>query len=173
MADYGCADEGGSGLATCAGPIASGTAVDGSVLGAHAFEVTATDGAGNATSASASYLTFGSVGGTATGGSARPGAGLTRSLGMGLEPKSDPGIVATSTVVDCASGEAVGAPEPADLRDRVAHGGSLELRWITSRTWGGTCRALTVAFTAEGWSGASATFGTVAFAGGAEPKAKR
>ena len=89
---------------------------------------------------------------------------------MDLLPKADPGIAASSTQVDCGTGAAVGAPEPAELRDRVANRGSLELRWLTARTWDGTCRALTVAFSADGWQGANATFGTVAFGGGVAAK---
>jgi hypothetical protein len=47
-ADYVCSDEaGGSGLAGCAGDGPSGGPIDTSVLGAHEFTVTATDGAGN------------------------------------------------------------------------------------------------------------------------------
>ena len=47
-ADFACADEaGGSGLDTCVGDVADGSAVDTSTLGAHEFEVTATDDAGN------------------------------------------------------------------------------------------------------------------------------
>jgi hypothetical protein len=128
--------------------------------------VHAADRAGNTASAGTAYLAFTSVSGAALGGNARAGAGLTLSLGMALPPKADPGVVATSSQVDCASGAAIGAPEPVELRDRVANRGSLEMRWLTSRLWDGTCRTLTIAFAAEGWSGASATFGTVAFGSG-------
>jgi len=37
------------------------------------------------------------------------------------------------------------------------------VRWLTSRTWGGSCRALALAFDADGWSGTPAIFGAVAF----------
>jgi hypothetical protein len=54
-ADYGCADEvGGSGLATCDGPVADGEAID-TTLGTHTFTVDATDVAGNPASASTTY----------------------------------------------------------------------------------------------------------------------
>jgi virginiamycin B lyase len=170
VASYRCADEGGSRLASCAGSVANGDTLAPAGPGAHSFTVAAADGAGNTASASSSYLAFTSVSGSALGGTARPGAGLTLSLGMDLLPKADPGIAATSTQVDCGTGAAIGAPELADLRDRVANRGSLELRWLTSRTWDGTCRALTVAFSADGWQGATATFGNVAFGGGAAAK---
>ena len=167
VADFACADHGGSGLASCEGPVADGDEIVASGPGAHAFEVVASDGAGNTASASASYLAFSSASGSALGGTARPGAGLTLSLGMGFEPKVDAAIAASSVPVDCVTGAPIGAPEPAELRDRVAHSGSLELRWLTSRAWGGTCRALTLGFDVQGWSGATATFGTVSFSGAA------
>ena len=45
-ADFECSDSGGSGLASCVGTAADGSAVDTSTLGSHDFKVTATDGAG-------------------------------------------------------------------------------------------------------------------------------
>ena len=45
-ASYGCSD-GGSGLATCAGPVASGGPIDTSSLGTKSFQVSATDAVGN------------------------------------------------------------------------------------------------------------------------------
>ncbi len=55
LADYACSDEdGGSGLAGCDGPVASGTPIDTS-LGAHKFTVSATDNSGNASTASVAY----------------------------------------------------------------------------------------------------------------------
>jgi hypothetical protein len=62
-ADYDCADEaGGSGRATCAGPVADGDPIDTS-LGTHTFTVNATDVAGNPGGASA-YLVLGDLGGS-------------------------------------------------------------------------------------------------------------
>jgi hypothetical protein len=55
-ASYSCADEqGGSGLATCAGNVASGQNVDTSTLGQHTFTVQAADNAGNTSSKQVSY----------------------------------------------------------------------------------------------------------------------
>lgn len=49
LAAYTCADEpGGSGLASCVGPVASGTPIDTASIGGHLFAVTGTDNAGNA-----------------------------------------------------------------------------------------------------------------------------
>ena len=56
LADYACADEvGGSGVASCDGPVADGATVDTS-LGTHTFTVSASDVAGNGASASTSYV---------------------------------------------------------------------------------------------------------------------
>ncbi len=45
-AEYACDDLGGSGLATCDGPVDSGQPIDTAVVGKHTFTVTATDNAG-------------------------------------------------------------------------------------------------------------------------------
>ena len=48
LADYVCADEaGGSGIASCEGTVADGSAINTATLGAKSFTVTATDNAGN------------------------------------------------------------------------------------------------------------------------------
>lgn len=55
-ADYSCADEaGGSGVASCEGPVADGAALDTSSLGQKTFTVNATDNAGNRASRSVTY----------------------------------------------------------------------------------------------------------------------
>ena len=55
-ADYSCADEpGGSGLASCAGTVADGAAVDTSSVGQKSFTVEAADNAGNKSSKSFTY----------------------------------------------------------------------------------------------------------------------
>jgi len=54
-ADFSCDDAGGSGLASCAGDVADGEAIDTASLGDKTFSVTATDGAGNETTVSHSY----------------------------------------------------------------------------------------------------------------------
>jgi hypothetical protein len=53
-ASYSSSD-GGSGVATCAGPVPSGTALDTSTAGSKTFTVTATDNVGNTSSQSVSY----------------------------------------------------------------------------------------------------------------------
>jgi hypothetical protein len=53
-ADYTCSD-GGSGVATCAGDVNSGSNIDTSTVGTHVFTVNATDQVGNASSQSVTY----------------------------------------------------------------------------------------------------------------------
>ncbi len=56
LADYACTDEGGgSGLASCMGPVANGEAIDTSTVGAMEFTVDAADGAGNTASLTHDY----------------------------------------------------------------------------------------------------------------------
>jgi hypothetical protein len=54
MASYTCSDAG-SGVVSCAGPVASGAAVDTSTVGKHVFTVTARDAVGHAMSDSVTY----------------------------------------------------------------------------------------------------------------------
>lgn len=57
-ANYGCVD-GGSGVATCAGPVANGSAINTSSVGAKTFTVNATDKVANASSLAVNYsVTF-------------------------------------------------------------------------------------------------------------------
>ncbi len=55
VADYDCADEGGSGLESCLGDVADGEAIDTSTPGNYSFNVNARDAAGNETSISHAY----------------------------------------------------------------------------------------------------------------------
>lgn len=54
-ASYNCADEGGSGLESCAGPVADGSALDTSTPGSYSFTVEAKDNAGNTASVTHGY----------------------------------------------------------------------------------------------------------------------
>ncbi|MDQ1494386.1 MAG: hypothetical protein QOG69_869, partial [Actinomycetota bacterium] len=55
-ADYNCADElGGSGVASCVGTVANGSAIDTTSLGVHSFTVDAADNAGNSSSRTVHY----------------------------------------------------------------------------------------------------------------------
>jgi hypothetical protein len=54
-ADYACADDGGSGLATCVGTVATGAPIDTSTAGSHPFSVSASDNAGNVFAVTQTY----------------------------------------------------------------------------------------------------------------------
>ena len=54
-ANYSCGDSGPSGLATCAGPVPSGSNIDTASPGVNTFSVTATDNAGNTATQSVDY----------------------------------------------------------------------------------------------------------------------
>jgi hypothetical protein len=54
LATYTCADTG-SGVATCTGPVPSGSPFDTSSTGQHSFTVTSTDNAGNPNSQTVTY----------------------------------------------------------------------------------------------------------------------
>ena len=71
-ADYGCTDEaGGSGVASCGGPVPPGAAINTSTPGTFGFTVTGTDNAGNTASATRIYTVVapsrGAVAGTQLG----------------------------------------------------------------------------------------------------------
>jgi virginiamycin B lyase len=165
-ADFLCADEGGSGLATCVGTVADGAAID-VAPGSHRFDVHATDGSGNSASDSVWYLAFADADGTIASGSQRAGQWATLELDLGaktLRKTSD--VVAAgfpvSRQVDCADPSIDrSAVSPADVRLSTRQT-LLVTRWRTERAWAGTCRAITFRFVAPGWTGADATF-VVAF----------
>ena len=55
-ANYACADnDGGVGVARCAGPVAPGQPINTATLGAHSFVIEAVDWAGNATTRTVNY----------------------------------------------------------------------------------------------------------------------
>ncbi len=58
IADFSCADSGGSGLSVCAGPVADGDPLDTSSVGAKSFTVHAVDGAGNVTDQTVHYSVY-------------------------------------------------------------------------------------------------------------------
>jgi hypothetical protein len=69
-ASYSCAD-GGSGVATCAGPVASGGSIDTATPGAKSFTVQAADNVGNTASQTVNYNVVYAAGGTCLGGPSR------------------------------------------------------------------------------------------------------
>jgi hypothetical protein len=156
IADYGCSDEpNGSGVASCAGDVADGEALDTSSTGARTFTVTATDVAGNTVSRTVTYevvaeqefngfrwpvedfpeLNFWLAGETVP---------VRFSLGgyKGLDVLA-PGYPQVAKV-DCGSGEQPVSGRPA--RSASSHKGlrykrrSYVFMWRTERDWAGECR---------------------------------
>jgi hypothetical protein len=154
-ADYDCADEaGGSGLASCLGPVADGQALDTSSAGTRIFTVEATDAAGNSSSASAQYQVVYESGSFLRPVFNRPAVNV-RVAGAAVPIRLQAGVAGTGAIaagwpqsarVQCGSSSAPAGGEPtvsvlkhwgADRRGRGKH--RLYL-WKTSRAWAGTCR---------------------------------
>jgi TolB protein len=159
-ADYSCADEtGGSGLATCAGPVADGASLDTSSVGARSFTVTATDNAGNDASLTHSYRVVYPFGGfespvddaptvnTAKAGSTIPVKfTLGGDQGLGILAPGSP----TSSRFDCGTSADL---DEIEQTESVGSGlsydpdtGAYKYNWKTSKAWSGTCRALDIEF---------------------------
>jgi hypothetical protein len=88
-ASYSCADpDGAADVASCAGPVASGSPIDTSTTGAHSFTVTAADKVGNSTSRTVNYT-------VAAGGPAVDTSGRVSTKAHGATVLVDPGIKVT------------------------------------------------------------------------------
>jgi virginiamycin B lyase len=166
VADYFCTDEpGGSGLVSCDGPVADGAIVPNGP-GAHTFTVTGTDAAGHVGSATHSYVVFEDIGGPITNQSVfAAGRVIPIILELGGHPQGSVFANGSPLVraVDCATGEATGADEAANVQANLNNNGRLLLLWRTGAGWGGTCRSLVVRLGLNGWTGADAVF-TLRFA---------
>ncbi len=166
IADYACTDEdGGSGVVSCSGPVTDGAIVPNGP-GSHAFTVTGTDAEGNVGSATHDYIVFEDIGGPITNQSVfSAGRVIPIILGLGGHPQGS--VLANGyplvRAVDCATGESVGADQPASVQANLSNNGRLMLQWRTGAGWGGTCRSLVVRLGLSGWSDADAVF-TVRFA---------
>jgi hypothetical protein len=105
-AEYACADEaGGSGVATCAGTVANGAAIDTSSVGEKTFKVEATDNAGNPASKSVKYTVVDQVPPSITVSSPSEGA----VYGLGEHVVADYACADEAGVATCAGTVANGA----------------------------------------------------------------
>jgi streptogramin lyase len=183
LADYGCTDEvGGSALATCGGPVVTGSPIDTS-LGTHTFSVSTTDVAGNETVRTTSYAVLGNLGGPlrpapawnqATAGSALalsfdlgPAVGAARSK-LGTRPgrsgdEAIAGLFAAgfpmTQAVDCGDpATAIGPAQTPNVDVHVTKDGRFHLVWKSEERWAGSCRALVLRFDVAGWRDASLAF---------------
>lgn len=157
-ASYGCADTGGSGIASCAGTVPDGDTLDTSSPGVRHFQVTATDGAGNATTVVHDYLVFASWDGRLllppdeTALRAGQPAGLRFDIGGDLGEILAPGAPYAEPV-DCGTGissaPVVTTAESVGPDFRVVNG-EYRFRWRTERSWAGSCYALVLPFSIDG-----------------------
>jgi 6-phosphogluconolactonase len=157
-ADYSCADEGGSGVASCEGDVATGAALDTASAGPHSFTVTARDAAGNTATVTHTYTVAdpgagpgydfsGFLGGIEDGVRVKAGDTLAivfslgGNLGLDVLAAGSP----SSGRVDCANPGEPSSTEPAlskwgrGLRfyPRTGH---YVFIWQTKKSWSGTCR---------------------------------
>lgn len=157
LADYGCGD-GGSGVARCAGPVATGSGIDTASVGAKSFAVEAGDNVGNTASASVAYdvhFVFGgffaplsnvpAVNDVKAGQSVPVKFSLAGSQGLGVLAAGSP----SANQVACDAGQ-TGVPVGDEFSASVSglqYDSILDQYsyvWKTNRTWAGTCRQLTV-----------------------------
>jgi DNA-binding beta-propeller fold protein YncE len=159
-ADYSCADEGGSGLASCEGDVPDGAALDTATAGAHSFTVVARDAAGNETTVTHGYtvvepvLAFlGFRGPIQDGSVVRAGDTLPISFSLGgfhgLDLLADGSP--SSVKVDCDDpGAATGgwpARSEGDRGLRFSRStGNYVFDWQTDKRWAGTCRSFVLTF---------------------------
>ncbi|MGZ8634929.1 MAG: PxKF domain-containing protein, partial [Solirubrobacteraceae bacterium] len=158
-ADYSCADQGGSGLASCTGDLPSGGALNTATPGAYGFTVVARDGAGHETTVTNSYtvvqppppppdLGFAGFFGSIHDGSVVR-AGDAVSIVFGLDAYHGLKILAdgspSSVQVDCRHpGHATGGDAARSVSGRGLRfhrrTGHYVFTWQTKTAWAGTCR---------------------------------
>jgi hypothetical protein len=152
-ADYDCTDEaGGSGLASCAGPVADGAFVDTGSVGPGEFTVTAADEAGNTASATARYRVLYDFEGFLGPVRNRPRVN-TRVAGASVPIRFELGgnqgldVIADGwpqvAVVGCDFTAEPEAGEPARSSRSLLyrrHQRRYVLIWKTDRRWAGSCR---------------------------------
>ncbi|HET8821003.1 MAG TPA: PxKF domain-containing protein [Thermoleophilaceae bacterium] len=151
LAAYSCADQpGGSGVATCEGPVANGAAIDTATVGAHSFEVRTADNAGNAGSRTVSYSVvydfhgfFSPVQNPPKWTRWKAGAPVPVRFSLGGYSGPSPEAVGYPRSRPCGGG--VGelvtrAAQKTPVFDYERRSGRYSLRWKTDRRWAGTCR---------------------------------
>ena len=151
LAAYTCADQaGGSGVATCEGPVANGAAIDTSTVGAHSFEVRTADNAGNADSRTVSYTVVYDFDGFFwpvqnppkwTRWKAGAPVPVRFSLGGYNGPRPEAAGYPRSRPCGGGDGELVTrAAKKKPVFDYERRSGRYSLLWKTDRRWAGTCR---------------------------------
>jgi hypothetical protein len=158
VAAYTCAD-GGSGIASCTGPVASGANVSTSTANTNTFSVTATDRAGNTSTTSVTYgvhytflgffqpVDMGTVLNIMTAGRAVPLKWqLQDATGAPLTSVTTASTL-TSAAVPCSGGATDVVEEQLTSAGDTAvifDGQQFRFVWKTSTAWAGTCRRVTL-----------------------------
>ena len=151
LAAYSCEDQaGGSGVATCDGPVANGAAIDTSTVGAHSFEVRTADNAGNADSTTVSYSVvydfdgfFSPVQNPPKWTRWKAGAPVPVRFSLGGYHGPRPEAAGYPRSRPCGGGEGelvTRAAKKKPVFDYERRSGRYSLRWKTDRRWAGTCR---------------------------------
>ncbi len=160
-ADFSCQDEtGGSGLASCSGPVINGDPIDTSTVGSHSFSVTATDNAGNSATAINTYNVvydfngfFQPVDNLPTLNIASAGSSIPVKFSL----SGNQGLAIFAAGFPASSQNQCDASEPGVVIEETVNAGSSSLSynatadqysyvWKTDRAWKGTCRMLVVKF---------------------------
>lgn len=171
LADYTCQDEaGGSGTVTCAGPVASGAAIDTATVGTKVFTVNAADTAGNSASLTRIYqVVYGFTGffqpiDNAIPNSAKAGQSIPvkwRLTDAAGNPISDPTsfLSLTSSTTPGSCGGSTDAIEVyAGLSGLQYLGdGYWQYNWKTPKSYAGQCRTMNLMLS-DGLPGRTATF---------------
>lgn len=156
LAEYACEDEpGGSGLATCEGDVATGTAIPTGTVGEKRFTVRATDAAGNEAILAHDYRVSYPFGGflTPVNGTAlnRVQAGRSIPIKFSLGGDHGLGILAAgspaSQPIDCTTSTPTGGVEPVATAGKSglsydAKAQQYAYIWKTEKGWAGSCRML-------------------------------
>jgi Tol biopolymer transport system component len=160
-ADFLCQDEtGGSGLASCTGPVLNGAPIDTATVGSHSFSVTATDNAGNSATATNTYNIvynfngfFQPVDNLPTLNIASAGSSIPVKFSLG----GNQGLAIFAAGFPASSQIQCDASEPGVVIEETVNAGGSSLSynattdqysyvWKTDRAWKGTCRMLVVKF---------------------------
>jgi hypothetical protein len=160
LADYSCADEeGGSGLASCAGPVADEAVVDTRSVGLHEFKVEAADRAGNTSAKTATYRVIYDFDGFLWPVRNRPRSNM-RTAGSAVPIRfilaGNPGLEVIEegwpqvAEVDCDFTEEPEHGEPVRRSSWFKHPLARRRRthyfflWKTDKRWAGSCRQFMV-----------------------------
>ena len=150
-ASFSCEDTaGGSGIDTCVGTTADGSALDTSSVGTHTFSVTATDHAGRATTVSETYSVVYAFGQPMTpGGRTRVRAASAVPVWFSLGGISDTSAVraVTSASASCDGSGPVPAGTPVAMNGGLRYDASSDrfsFVWKTDKSWAGSCRLLEI-----------------------------